>query len=84
MSEDWKKRWKQRVKMGMGCGGCLLIPVIPFYRAFVIQNLWNWFVSDALHAAKISYWQSFGIVITVYILAYKSDATYLVEQRADR
>jgi len=26
------------------------------YTAFVLQNLWNWFATPALHLSQISFW----------------------------
>jgi hypothetical protein len=60
------------------------MPVTPFYTAFVVQTLWNWFVAEAIHASEISYWQSFGILILVVLLTVKEDTEHTVENRFNR
>jgi len=39
--------------------------VVWLYTAFVMQQLWNWFVVGALNVPTISYWSMYGIVIIV-------------------
>jgi hypothetical protein len=35
--------------------------LIGFYETFVLQALWNWFVTGPLRVPEISYWAMFGI-----------------------
>src|SRR5262249_49485116 len=43
--------------------------VLPFYAAFVVQWLWGWFVANALHVEELSYWQTFGFMIFLYLVS---------------
>jgi hypothetical protein len=45
-----------------------LIFVVPFFTAFVVQTLWNWFVAGALNASPLSYWHAFGLGLFIYLL----------------
>lgn len=83
MTAESKKRLKQRVGAILAGGGCVLAPITPFYTAFVVQNLWDWFLADAVHAT-ISYWQSCGILILVGVLRYKESHDYLENKRWER
>jgi hypothetical protein len=56
----------------------------PFYTAFVVQALWNWFVAEAIHASEISYWHSFGMLLLVFVLTAKEDTEHREEKRFDR
>ena len=42
--------------------------IMGLYTAFVLQNLWNWFVTPALNFAHVSYWQMFGINLLVQMV----------------
>jgi hypothetical protein len=48
--------------------------VSGFYRAFVLQNLWNWFVVGALNASPIGYWQMYGINMLAQIVMERFDS----------
>lgn len=39
--------------------------VVGFYTTFVLQNLWNWFVTVAFNLPQISFWVMFGIVLMI-------------------
>jgi hypothetical protein len=40
-------------------------PLISLYTTFVLQQLWNWFATEALHLPKISYWVMYGLVLII-------------------
>lgn len=84
MTEEAKARWKKRLKVALTGIGCLLIPISPFYSTFVMQNLWNWFVAEAIHAAEISYWRAFGILVVLTVIRYNVENTYEKEMQAPR
>jgi len=42
------------------------------FRAFVLMNLWNWFVTTAFHISEISFLQTLGI--SLVISTFSSDA----------
>jgi hypothetical protein len=84
MTKESKALWKQRVKLSLATLGCLVVPVVPLYTAFVVQNLWNWFVADALHAAEISYWQSLGILIAIFVVRHEAEKSYDKEIKSER
>lgn len=55
--------------------GCSLAIVKPFYKAFVIRNMWNWFLAGAVHSEDISYVQAFGITMLFYLFANNASDT---------
>src|SRR6266481_5640534 len=42
--------------------------VVRLYTTFVLENLWNWFVSDAFHLSHISFWVMYGVVLFIGLL----------------
>jgi hypothetical protein len=84
MTEESKKRWQNRLKMALTTSGCVTIPLAPFYSAFVVQSLWNWFVTGAIHGAELAYWQSLGILIVVSVLRHRDVQTFGEEMRWER
>ena len=42
------------------------------WTAFVVQNLWNWFLASAIHASELSYFEALGILLLVYLLKKQS------------
>ena len=73
MTTETKARWKKRLRGALTASGCLCMPIVPFYTAFVVQNLWNWFVASAIHGEDISYWQSFGALLIISILTNNAE-----------
>ena len=41
---------------------------VPFYMAFVVEKLWNWFLAAAFRGPDVSYWQALGLMIIIYLL----------------
>jgi hypothetical protein len=41
--------------------------VVGLYTTFVLQSLWNWFVTKALNVPEISYWPMYGILMVIAI-----------------
>jgi hypothetical protein len=39
--------------------------VVGLYTTFVIQHLWNWFATSALHVPEISFWVMYGLVLLI-------------------
>ncbi|MGA2235331.1 MAG: hypothetical protein ABSG23_07650 [Terriglobales bacterium] len=39
--------------------------VVGLYTTFVIQNLWNWFATSALHVPEISFWVMYGLTLLI-------------------
>jgi hypothetical protein len=52
-----------------------------FYTAFVVQNLWNWFVAEAVHGTEISYWRTLGFMILIYVLRHYGSLELEREER---
>jgi hypothetical protein len=52
--------------------------IIGFYTAFVLQQLWNWFVVPALHVEPAGYWVMYGI--DLLILMIRQPDTLLSEE----
>lgn len=44
--------------------------VIGLYTTFVLQQLWNWFVTEAFHFSQISFWVMYGIVLIIGMFSY--------------
>ncbi len=49
--------------------GILGLLGLAFFEAFTGMLLWNWFIPVATGWSKISYWLSFGIILTIEIFA---------------
>lgn len=84
MNQESQLRWKARLSQTLAGAGCLLAPISPLYSAFAFQNLWNWFVSDAIHGPEVSYWQAAGILILASFLSYHDYEAYAKEKRWKR
>jgi hypothetical protein len=41
--------------------------LVQFYTAFVVMNLWNWFVTRAIHAPVIGYLTVYGLLLIVQL-----------------
>ncbi|MGD0404356.1 MAG: hypothetical protein ABSB66_14290 [Candidatus Acidiferrales bacterium] len=41
--------------------------LMQFYTAFVVMNLWNWFVTRAIHAPSIGYLTVYGLLLIVQL-----------------
>jgi hypothetical protein len=64
-----KDAFKKFLKGAGTTTGCVFQIVGPFYKAFVIQSLWNWFLASAIHADEISYPQAFGITMLFFLFS---------------
>jgi hypothetical protein len=53
--------------------GCVFAIIQLFYKPFVIQNMWNWFLTGAIHGEDISYFHVFGITILVGLLTNRGE-----------
>jgi len=71
MKEAFKPAWTYALAMAVG-----------FYKAFVMQSLWNWFAVPAFHLEPISYWLMYGLYI-LFTLIYPSEENS-ENQRWDR
>ena len=84
MNKESQLRWKERLSQTLAVVGCLFLPISPLYTAFAFQNLWNWFIPDAIHGPEISYWQAGGILILASILRHHDYEAYAKEKRWKR
>jgi hypothetical protein len=41
--------------------------LMQFYTAFVVMNLWNWFVTRAVHAPSIGYLTVYALLLIVQL-----------------
>lgn len=39
--------------------------LVGLYTTFVLENLWNWFATQALHLPVISFWIMYGLVLII-------------------
>jgi hypothetical protein len=59
-------------------GNVWTIPIIVAqfaYLPFVLMNLWNWFITSALHASEISYFHAHGLQLILLVLATQRQRT---------
>lgn len=55
-------------------GFAVLVAVLSgIFRAFVLMNLWNWFVTTVFHLSDISFLQVLGISLVISLFSYDSD-----------
>ena len=54
------------------------------WTAFVVQNLWNWFLAPAIHASELSYFEAVGILLLAYVLKKESKDRLENEERWDK
>jgi len=38
---------------------------LKLYKAFILEQLWNWFLAPALHLDPISYWIMCGVLLLI-------------------
>lgn len=55
--------------------------VVSLYTTFVIQNLWNWFATSALHVSGISFWGMYGLVLLVGLFTDTYSKDFIEEWR---
>lgn len=55
--------------------------VMGLYTTFVLQNLWNWFVTEAFHLSSISFWVMYGIVLIFGMFGEQHSEKSTEEQR---
>lgn len=46
--------------------------LVGLYTTFVLENLWNWFVTQAFQLPMISFWVMYGLVLIISMLKEKS------------
>jgi hypothetical protein len=44
--------------------------VVGLYTTFVLQSLWNWFVTETFHLAPVSFWAMYGLVLIIGMFTY--------------
>lgn len=47
----------------------LIGAVVGLYTTFVLQNLWNWFATEAFRLPQISFWLTYGVVLIIGMFA---------------
>jgi len=53
-----------------------------FWKAFVVECLWNWFATEPLHVSPLSYLQAVGICMLIYL--FKSHVGDTDEKNEER
>ena len=52
-------------------------PLVGLYTTLVLQKLWNWFATEALHVPEISFWLMYGVVLIIELFtADRSDNSH--------
>lgn len=49
--------------------------IVSLYTTFVIQELWNWFATSALHVPEISFWVMYGLVLVISLFTLGQSGT---------
>jgi hypothetical protein len=57
----WQMIWKKPLAQ------FVVMILMQFYTAFVVMNLWNWFVTRAVHAPAIGYLTVYGLLLIVQL-----------------
>src|SRR5215469_2178848 len=48
-----------------------VLPLVSgLYIAFVLMNLWDWFVAPSFHLSEISFWMMYGLTLIVYVFRH--------------
>ena len=57
------------IVLGLVAGTFLLAfeLVLSLYTAFVLMNLWDWFVAPTFNLSSISFWMMFGLTLVVRV-----------------
>lgn len=58
--------------------------LIATYTAFVLQNLWNWFIAGAIHGVELSFWQAGGILLVVMLIRHEPSKEDTAEKDKER
>lgn len=54
--------------------------LIGVFRAFVLLNLWNWFVTVVFHVSEISFLQVYGLSLVIQLFSPGADGGDKVEE----
>jgi hypothetical protein len=54
--------------------------LVGLYTTFVLQHLWNWFVTTALHLRQISFWVLYGVVLSIGMFSDTQSSDYKQRQ----
>jgi hypothetical protein len=55
--------------------------IVGMYTTFVIQCLWNWFVSPAFHISEVSFWGMYGLVLLIGLFRENYGNNFADEQK---
>lgn len=72
-----------------GCFGMVsfilvMVPIIVFVEAYIVQTMWGWFLTPATRAAVPPYWVIYGLMILVSAVTFrvpvnKNQADFAIE-----
>ena len=54
---------------------------VGLYTTFVLQSLWNWYVTEAFHLPQISFWVMYGIVLVIGMFADRESKRFAEQQQ---
>jgi hypothetical protein len=80
LNEQAKEWWK----VGGLTSGCVFSLVLPLFRSFVVQQLWNWYITGTLHALDISFLEALGITLVAYALTTRQRRSVEEQMRWDQ
>ena len=59
---------KITVVLVLEAAAIFLLPLVSgLYTAFVLMNLWDWFVAPSFSLSQISFWMMYGLTLVVYV-----------------
>ena len=71
----------ERTKMKKFMLFWLIGSVVGLYTTFVIESLWNWFATSALHVSEISFWVTYGLVLLIGLFTDNQGQNFAEDQR---
>jgi hypothetical protein len=55
--------------------------VVGLYTTFVVENLWNWFATSALHVRAIPFWGMYGLILLIGALMGNQEQEFSDRER---
>ncbi len=71
--EETVAKAKLGAVVSFGAVSIMIVVGTMLWKAFVVECLWSWFVTDAFHASSISYSQALGICLLAYLFTKHRD-----------
>ena len=63
-----RRQWGVLRIIGMVLGGLAVAVIAAFVFGWFVQLLWNWLMPSLFGLVKLTYWQSFGIIVLAKLI----------------